>query len=66
LGLALPIKEANKGLACANSFLLKTLSSALPGFGALVAFFMRRATANHLFLKRSVFFIAMAVALEVY
>mgnify|MGYP007065955882 CR=1 FL=1 len=44
------MSDASKGLACAISFLLKTLSSAEPGLGALAAFFMRLATANPLFL----------------
>jgi hypothetical protein len=50
LDFVLPIKEANKGLVLASSFLALATSSAEPGFGVLAAFFMRCAVAKAKFL----------------
>jgi len=57
LDLVLPIKEASNGLLLANSFLALATSSAEPGLGTLVAFFIFCAVASARFLYRSVFFI---------
>jgi hypothetical protein len=46
----LPINEANNGLLLASSFLDFATSSAAPGLGILVAFFMRCAVAKARFL----------------
>jgi len=60
LDSVLPMSEANKGLLLASSFLVLATSSAAPGLGTLVAFFMRCAVAKARFLYRSVFFMEMA------
>jgi len=62
---ALPIKEANKGLALASSFLVFA-ASAEPSLGVLAAFFIRFATAKPWFLNKSVFFIPMGTKLSLY
>ena len=63
LDLVLPIKDASKGLLLANSFLVLATSSAAPGLGTLVAFFIFWAVAKARFLYKSVFFIPATLQL---